>query len=206
MIEPGLAVKVSQMLGPLPSLLAAPSIWYAAVLVPKRNPGGNRGSGESPTGTMCHVAVEIRRGSSRFMERHARRATWHSFSFGADYDPDRVSFGPMVCHDDHRLALGQGFPTHSHRGLVIVTWVLQGSLTHTDPSGSAVDVAPGSVAVLRAGAGVEHSEVASSPQTRFVQVWLTADGETQPAYDVASVALDGGALVIAATPLAGTAF
>ena len=43
MIEPGLAVKVSQMLGPLPSLLTAPSIWYAAVLVPNRNPGGNRG-------------------------------------------------------------------------------------------------------------------------------------------------------------------
>ena len=140
------------------------------------------------------------------MERHAGRATWHSFSFGADYDPDRVSFGPMVCHDDHRLALGQGFPTHSHRGLVIITWVLQGSLTHTDPSGSAVEVEPGSVAVLRAGAGFEHSEVASSPQTRFVQVWLTADGETEPAYDVASVDLDGGSLVTASAPLPGAAF
>ena len=72
------AVKVSQMLGPLPSLLAAPSIWYAAVLVPNRKPGGNRGmpSGcESPTGTICHVTVEIRRGTDRFVDRAPGRLT-----------------------------------------------------------------------------------------------------------------------------------
>jgi redox-sensitive bicupin YhaK (pirin superfamily) len=154
---------------------------------------------------MCHVAVEIRRGSSRFVERHPARATWHSFSFGEHYDADRISFGPMVCHDDHRLAQGQGFPIHSHRDLVIVTWVLSGSLTHSDSSGSTVEVAPGSVAVLRAGTGVEHSEVASSPQTRFVQVWLTDVSGQQPSYDVTAVDV-GGPLVPVAEPLAGATF
>jgi len=155
---------------------------------------------------MCHVAVEIRRGSSRFVERHPARATWHSFSFGEHYDAERISFGPMVCHDDHRLSLGQGFPTHSHRGLVIVTWVLTGSLTHTDSSGSTVEVVPGSVAVLHTGDGVEHSEMASSPQTRFVQVWLTDSSEGAPAYDVTPLELPAGSLVRAASPQAGATF
>ena len=100
------------MLGPLPSLLTAPSIWYAAVLVPNRKPGGNRGmpsDGESPTGTICHVAVEIRRGTDRFVERQAGRLTAHAFSFGSSYDADHVRFGPMVCHDDHLLRVGEGF-------------------------------------------------------------------------------------------------
>jgi len=140
------------------------------------------------------------------VERHPRRATWHSFSFGAEYDAARVRFGPMVCHDDHRLALGEGFPAHSHRDLVIVTWVLTGSLTHTDSSGAAREVTPGSVAVLRTGPGVEHSEVASSPQTRFVQVWLTDDTAPAPSYDVTAVDPTGGLLAAVAAPLPGTTF
>src|ERR1044072_8503281 len=114
------------MLGPLPSLLTAPSIWYAAVLVPKRKPGGNRGmpSGcESPTGTICHVAVEIRRGTDRFVDRAAGGLTAHAFSFGSSYDADHVRFGPMVCHDEHLLRSGEGFPDHPHADLTIVTWV-----------------------------------------------------------------------------------
>jgi redox-sensitive bicupin YhaK (pirin superfamily) len=154
---------------------------------------------------MCHVAVEIRRGSSRFVERHPARATWHSFSFGEHYDVDRISFGPMVCHDDHRLSLGEGFPTHSHRDLVVVSWVLTGSLTHTDSAGSSVEVVPGSVAVLRTGDGVEHSEVASSPQTRFVQVWLTDDSGPQPSYDVTATDAVSGLAPVAA-PLPGATF
>jgi quercetin 2,3-dioxygenase len=206
MTDPGLPVNVSQMLGPLPSLLAAPSIWYAAVLVPNLKPSGSLGSSRSPTGTMCHVTVEIRRGSSRFVDRAAGRATWHSFSFGSHYDPARLGFGPMVCHDDHRLADGEGFAPHRHSGLVIVTWVLTGALTHTDSRGSSAEVAPGAVAVLRAGNGVEHSEVAAAPQTRFVQVWLTDDSGGEASYDVTAVSLEMGTLVRVAEPLPGSVF
>jgi redox-sensitive bicupin YhaK (pirin superfamily) len=155
---------------------------------------------------MCHVAVEIRRGSSRFVERHPARATWHSFSFGEHYDAERISFGPMVCHDDHRLSLGEGFPTHSHRGLVIVSWILTGSLTHTDGSGSSVEVVRGSAAVLHTGAGIEHSEVASSPQTRFVQVWLSDASTAEPSYDVTPADLPPGSLVPVASPQPGATF
>ena len=208
MIEPGFAVKVSQMLGPLPSLLTAPSIWYDAVLVPNRNPAGNRGmpsGGVSPTGTICHVAVAIRRGTDRFVEREPGRLTAHAFSFGSWYDADHVRFGPMVSHDDHLLRTGSGFPAHEHADLVIVTWVLSGALAHTGPTGEA-RVEPGQVAVLRAGSGVTHSEVAAAAQTRFIQVWLTAAAPEPPSYAVSTPSLATGSVVPVAEPSPDAAF
>ena len=76
-----------------------------------------------------------------------------------------------------------------------MTWVLSGAVAHEGPTGTA-EVTPGQVAVLRAGAGVDHAETAAAPQTRFIQVWLTptrAGGE--PSYDVTPVDLPVGELV-----------
>jgi quercetin 2,3-dioxygenase len=129
------------------------------------------------------VAVAIRRGTDRFVERVPGRLTAHAFSFGSSYDAEHVRFGPMICHDDHLLRIGEGFAPHEHSGLVIVTCVVSGAVAHSGPTGE-VRVEPGQVAVLRAGAGVTHSEVAAAPQTRFVQVWLTTDGSGEPSYEV----------------------
>ena len=106
---------------------------------------------------MMPVTVEIRRASDAFVTRERGRLTRHGFSFGPHYDPDNVAFGPMVCHDDHLLSGGQGFADHSHADLEIVTWVLRGSLTHTDSSHHAGTVGPGTVQVLSAGSGVVHA-------------------------------------------------
>ena len=124
------------------------------------------------------------------MEREPGRLTHHAFSFGPVYDPERVSFGPLVCHDDHLLGPGRGFDTHRHSDLEIITWVVSGALRHVDSrGGSAVDsavdsavgsvVQPGAVAVLSTGpadaGGVEHSEHATDDgPCRFVQMWLRA--------------------------------
>ena len=123
------------------------------------------------------MSVEVRRGTVRFLTRESGRSTRHSFSFGSHYDPENVAFGPMVCHDDHLLRPGAGFPDHPHRELEIVTWVLSGALVHADDHGHQGAVVPGTVQVLSAGSGVVHAEVAheSSGPTRFVQVWLTPD-------------------------------
>lgn len=117
------------------------------------------------------MAVDIRRGTDRFTERHDGRLTQHGFSFGSVYDPDHVRFGPMVCHDDHLLRNGVGFEEHQHGDLVIVTWVVSGAVEHTGPTGSVI-VPASSGAVFRTGASAVHAEVAAAPQTRFVQVWL----------------------------------
>ena len=109
----------------------------------------------------------------------------------------------MVCHDDHLLRDGEGFPTHRHEDQVIVSWPLTGLLSHSGPGGDVV-VSPGQVAVLRTGAGVSHAELAAAPQTRFVQVWLTprhAGGD--PSYDVTTVDLPTGELVRVAEPEPG---
>jgi len=129
------------------------------------------------------VTSEIRRGSHRFVERRVGSITRHSLAFGDSYDPDNLRFGPMVCHDDHLLAVGEGFGTHRHSDLVIVTYVVSGALDHSGPGGT-TRVPAGSLAVLRTGAGVEHSEVAAAPQTRFVQAWLACDEGGEPSYEV----------------------
>lgn len=125
--------------------------------------------------------VDIRRGSARFAERAEGRLSHHAFSFGPHYDPDRLSFGPMVCHDDHVLGRGAGFAEHPHEGLEIVTWVVSGALVHTGEDDAPVVLEAGACAVLAAGAGVRHSEVAGPDgPCRFVQVWLSPDAGTEP--------------------------
>ena len=146
---------------------------------------------------MMPVGVEVRRGTQRYFTRNEGSFTRHSFSFGSHYDPDNVAFGPLVCHDDHLLAAGAGFEAHPHRGLDIVTWVVSGSLEHTDSEGHTAVVRPGEVQVLSAGSGVTHAEIAGpGGPTRFVQAWLTpADADAAPAYSVTPVDLVTGELV-----------
>lgn len=126
--------------------------------------------------------MEIRRGEQRFTEREPGRLTRHAFSFGTHYDPDRLSFGPLVCHDDHLLGAAQGFAEHPHSGLDIVTWVVSGEVRHVDGLGNEVLLGAGECGVLRAGSGVRHSEFAGAGAARFVQAWLTAPPDDVPGY------------------------
>lgn len=140
------------------------------------------------------MSVEIRRGSDRFVERDGRRLTRHAFSFGEHYHPDRLAFGPLVCHDEHVLGRGTGFATHEHRDLDIVTWVLAGTLVHTGDDGDEVRLTAGDAAVLRTGGGTRHSEVAGDDgPCHFVQMWLAhppGDAEHPLTYERASVGAD----------------
>ncbi len=148
------------------------------------------------------MTVEIRRGNTRFLSRVPGRLTRHAFSFGEHYDPERLSFGPMVCHDDHVVRGGQGFEEHAHSDLEIVTWVVSGAVRHVDDAGREEVVPAGSLAVLSAGSGVRHSETAveGAGPTRWVQTWLRPDATgTDPSYAVAAV--DPGARGLVPAPL-----
>ncbi|MDX6359297.1 MAG: quercetin 2,3-dioxygenase [Nocardioidaceae bacterium] len=120
------------------------------------------------------VSVVVRRALARFLTREAGRQTRHSFSFGSSYDPDRLSFGPLVALNDDLLGRDAGYPEHEHSDLVIVTWVVTGCLEHTDPSGT-TRLPAGQLAVTATGSGTTHSERAAGEVTRFVQMWLTPD-------------------------------
>ncbi|WP_170225289.1 pirin family protein [Nocardioides albertanoniae] len=117
--------------------------------------------------------------------------TWHTYSFGPFYDPDRIGFGPIVTYDEHLLRNGEGFDTHHHAGVTILTWPLSGEVTHTDSTGTTATVAPGQLGVFASGDGVDHSEVASAAGTRFIQAWIS--GSTgDPTYAVRDVAAREG--------------
>lgn len=107
----------------------------------------------------------------RFLTREAGRQTRHSFSFGSAYDAERLSFGPLVALNDDLLAPGVGYDEHAHADVVLVTWVVTGTLVHTDDDGRS-DQASGELAVTRAGTGITHSERAGDEPVRFVQAWL----------------------------------
>lgn len=122
------------------------------------------------------MTIEVRRAAERFVTREAGRTTYHSFSFGAHYDPRDVGFGRLVAHNDEQLPPGTGYPDHPHRDVEIVTVVLDGALRHTDSSGRSGVLVPGEISRTSAGSGIVHAEVADgSARTRFVQTWLRPD-------------------------------
>jgi quercetin 2,3-dioxygenase len=136
----------------------------------------------------------------RFFTREPGRQTRHSFSFGTFYDPERLSFGPLVALNDDLLGSGSGYDAHEHADVVLVTWVVTGELVHEDADGVTTQPA-GQLAVTRAGSGTTHSERAGAGATRFVQAWLRPDepGGT-PSRRTTTPDLAGGRLVEVAGP------
>jgi hypothetical protein len=104
------------------------------------------------------MTVEIRRAGDRFRTQRPGILSYHSFSAGPHYDSANLAFGPLIGYDEHLLAPGAGFAVHSHRGVDIITWVLDGVLTHEDSLGHQVILRSGDCAALRAGSGVRHEE------------------------------------------------
>ncbi|GGL67931.1 hypothetical protein GCM10010129_09080 [Streptomyces fumigatiscleroticus] len=110
----------------------------------------------------------------------------HAFSFGPHYDPDNLRFGALIACNEERLRPGAGFDEHPHSHTEIVTWVVEGELTHRDSTGRETVVRAGDVQRLSAAGGVRHVERndGSTPLT-FVQMWLAPlrpGGE--PSYEI----------------------
>ncbi|MEU6080979.1 pirin family protein [Streptomyces sp. NPDC047108] len=118
---------------------------------------------------------EVWRGRERYRGKDAAAGieTLHAFSFGHHFDPDNLRFGALMACNEERLAPGAGFDEHPHRDVEIVTWVVEGELTHRDSQGHASVVRAGDVQRLSAGSGVRHVERndGAEPLT-FVQMWL----------------------------------
>ena len=104
--------------------------------------------------------------------------SWHSFSSGPYYDPERIAMGRLVGVDEHLVQPGAGFDWHAHRGVHTASWVLAGRLWHEDSGGSAQLVSPGALFVQSTGTGIRHREWnASDESLRFVQITILADAE-----------------------------
>ncbi|MFD7441951.1 pirin family protein [Streptomyces sp. NPDC059909] len=132
--------------------------------------------------------ISVRRAGGRYRggDEAAGIESWHAFSFGRFYDPDNLRFGAILACNEERLAPGAGFDEHPHSHTEIVTWVVEGELTHRDSAGHATVVRPGDVQRLSSAAGVRHVERndGDAPLT-FVQMWLAPnDPGGDPSYEI----------------------
>ena len=121
--------------------------------------------------------TRLRPAAARGHAEHGWLDSWHSFSFGDYRDPEFVHFGPLRVINEDRVQPGQGFPTHGHQDMEIISWVLEGELAHRDSLGNGSIIRPGEAQRMSAGRGVRHSEFNPSQAARvhFLQVWIIPD-------------------------------
>lgn len=130
--------------------------------------------------------IQIRRSEERGHVQHGWLEARHSFSFGEYHDPEHMGFRSLRVINEDRVQPDNGFGTHPHRNMEIITYVLAGSLAHRDSMGNESVLGPGDIQRMSAGSGVRHSEMNPSPDepVHLLQIWIEPEVTgLEPSYE-----------------------